>query len=292
MGDRAQVVVEGLVFGEAPRWHEGSLWFSDIHGHAVHRLAGGADQVVAEIDDRASGLGWLSDGSLIVVAMETARLLRVDVASGQVSPHADLSGFARGTLNDMIVRADGTAFVGDMGARIFSDEPDHSVPGQVLRVDPDGRVSVAWDDLRAPNGMVLTDDERTLLMAESGGLRVLAFDLGAAGGLGNVRTFADLVPDRDDVAVAAPDGICLDAEGAVWVADPIGARVLRVLEGGEVTDVHRVDGLTPVACVLGGPGRRTLFVCAAEGWRHHDVGHRRSGRVLALPVDVAGAGSP
>lgn len=292
MGEAATVWVEGLVFGEGPRWHDGSLWFSDIHAHRVHRVRDGVDEVVAEIDDRASGLGWLADGSTIVVAMESGRVLRIDPVSGDPSVHAEVSHLARGTINDMIVRSDGTAYVGDMGARTFSEHPDHSIPGQLFLIAPDGVVSVARDELRAPNGMILTDDERTLILAESGGLRLLAFPVAVDGTLGAERVFADLVPDRADVPVAAPDGICLDADGAVWVADPVGARVLRVLEGGEVTDVHRFEGLTPVACVLGGDDRRTLFVCAAEGWRYQDVGHRRSGRVLALPVDVPGAGKP
>jgi sugar lactone lactonase YvrE len=290
-GTEATVVVEDLVFGEGPRWHDDALWFSDIHGGAVHRLGSdGRHAVVAEVDDRPSGLGWLASGEPIVVAMETGRLLRLG-DGGVIGVHADLSALSRGSLNDMIVRSDGTAFVGDMGSRIFTEHPDHTVPGQVLRVTPDGAVGVAWDDLRAPNGMVLTPDERTLILAESGGFRLLAFDVADDGSLGGQRVFADL-PPAEGAPVCAPDGICLDADGAVWVADPLGARVVRVVEGGAVTDEHVLDGLTPVACVLGGADRRTLFVCAAEGWRHADVAHLRTGRVLAIPVDVPGAGRP
>jgi sugar lactone lactonase YvrE len=293
MGETAATTfVDGLVFGEGPRCRDGSLWFSDIHGRAVHRVdADGTRHVVATTEDRPSGLGWLPDGSLLVVAMESARLLRID-GDGAITEHADLSALTRGSLNDMIVRDDGTAYVGDMGARIFADHPDHSVPGQVLRVSPSGAVEVACDDLRAPNGMVLTPDESTLVMAESGGFRLLEFDVGTDGALAGRRTYAELVPASPDVPVAAPDGICLDAEGAIWVADPLGARVFRVRVGGEVTASHRFEGLTPVACVLGGPDRRTLYVCAAEGWRHDDVAGRRSGRILAMPVAVPGAGKP
>lgn len=292
MGERAATFVDGLVFAEGPRWREGSLWFSDIHGRAVHRVdADGTRHVVATTEDRPSGLGWLPDGSLLVVAMESARLLRV-AGDGDITEHADLSALARGSLNDMIVRDDGTAYVGDMGARIFADHPDHSVPGQVLQVSPAGGVRVVYDDLRAPNGMVLTEDETTLVMAESGGFRLLAFDVEPDGALAGRRTFAELVPESPDVPVAPPDGICLDADGAIWVADPLGARVFRVHDGGEVSASHRFEGLTPVACVLGGTDRRTLYVCAAEGWRHDEVAGRRSGRILALTVPVPGVGKP
>lgn len=286
-----RTVVEGLVFGEGPRWHEGALWFSDIHGGAVHRVAGGEDAVVVAIDEQPSGLGWLPDGSLVVVAMGTSRLLRLGETGGLVL-HADLTPFVRGVPNDMIVRSDGTAFVGDMGARIFDEEPDHSVPGQLLVVSPEGRVAVARDGLRAPNGMVLTDDERTLILAESGGLRLLGFSVAPDGSLGDEWVFAELHPSDPAARVSAPDGICLDAEGAIWVADPVGRRVLRVLDGGAVTDEVHLADLTPVACVLGGPDRRTLFVCAAQGWRRHDVLANPSGRILAFDVPVPGAGAP
>lgn len=286
-------VLEGLWFSEGPRWHDDALWFSDMHAHRVVRtvLDGSSTTVTEMAFDDPSGLGWLPDGRLLVVAMETQRLYRLE-HDGRLVEHADLSGIARGDINDMIVAADGTAYVGDMGAKIH-DPSAPRVPGQTIRVRPDGQVSCAADDLASPNGHILTDDGRTLVVAESGGSRLTAFDVAADGSLERRRTFAELRPAAGSpIAFAPPDGICLDAEGAVWVADPIGARVFRVLEGGEVTDEHRFDDVIPVACVLGGRDRRTLLVCVAASWKRDEVKQRASGRIDAFDVTVPGAGRP
>jgi sugar lactone lactonase YvrE len=222
--------------------------------------------------------------------MRTGRVLRLE--PGGLELHADLSGLARGVINDMISRRDGTLYVGDMGARIFDDQPDYSVPGQLLKVSPSGAVSVVWDDLRAPNGLILTDDERTLIVAESGGMRLTAFDIGVDGSLSEMRVFAELRSTDPAAPISVPDGICLDTEGAVWAADPLGRRVVRIRRGGEITDEIHPPGLTPVACVLGNADRKTLFICAAAGWTHRDVAHTRTGCVLAIQVGVAGCGAP
>jgi sugar lactone lactonase YvrE len=222
--------------------------------------------------------------------METQRLLRVE-PDGSLSEHADLSGLARGSINDMIVAADGTAYVGDMGSRIH-DAGSPRQPGQTIRVTADGAVSCAADGLQSPNGHILTDDGRTLIVAESGGSRLTAFDVDREGKLTNQRVYAELEPSRPNVSVAPPDGICLDAEGAVWVADPINARVSRVRQGGKVTDYIDFDDAIPVACVLGGSDRRTLLVCVAKDWRRDVVKQARTGRIDAIPVAVPGAGRP
>ena len=287
-----RTVLDGLYFSEGPRWHDGSLWFSDMHDHRVVRtdLEGAATTVVTIAHDEPSGLGWLADGRLLVVAMETQRLLRVE-RDGTVVEHADLSHIARGSINDMIVAADGTAYVGDMGSRIH-DPSSPRVAGQTIRVDPDGTVSCAADDLRSPNGHILTDDGRTLIVAESGGSCLTAFRVAADGSLHDKRTFADLKPTKAGLAFAPPDGICLDADGAVWVADPINAVVTRVVEGGEVTDLVTFDDVIPVACVLGGADRRTLLVCVAGDWKRDVVMKARTGRIDAFAVAVPGAGRP
>jgi sugar lactone lactonase YvrE len=291
IGSGPRTVLDGLYFGEGPRWHEGALWFSDMHGHRVVRtdLSGPASTVVEITHDEPSGLGWLADGRLLVVAMETQKLLRVE-PDGAVVEHADLTGLARGSINDMIVRADGTAYIGDMGMRIH--EGGERRPGQTIRVTPSGEVSCAADDLASPNGHILTEDGGTLIVAESAGSRLTAFDVGADGTLTNRRTYAELHPDKDGVTVAPPDGVCLDAEGAVWVADPIGARVFRVHEGGEVTDSIAFDGVIPVACVLGGTDRRTLLMCVAADWKRDVVSQARTGRIDAVDVEVPGVGRP
>jgi sugar lactone lactonase YvrE len=290
-GSGLRTVLDGLFFGEGPRWHEGALWFSDMHAHRVVRtdLGGQASTVVEITHDEPSGLGWLADGRLLVVAMETQKLLRVE-PDGEVAEHADLTGLARGSINDMIVRADGTAYIGDMGMRIH--EGGERRPGQTIRVTPSGQVSCAADDLASPNGHILTEDGGTLIVAESAGSRLTAFDVGADGTLTNRRTYAELHPEKDGVTVAPPDGICLDAEGAVWVADPIGARVFRVREGGEVTDSIAFDGVIPVACVLGGADRRTLLMCVAADWKRDVVRQARTGRIEAVDVEVPGVGRP
>jgi len=287
-----RTILDDLVFGEGPRWHDGRLWFSDMHDHRVvaTTLDGDATTIVRIEDDEPSGLGWLPDGRLLVVAMETQRLLRVE-PDGEIAVQADLSSAARGSLNDMIVSADGTAYIGDMGTRIQDLGTDRR-PGQTFRVGPDGAWDCAADDLQSPNGHVLTDDARTLIVAESGGMRLTAFTVREDGTLTDRRTFAELVPERDDVPVAPPDGICLDADGAVWVADPIGARVFRVREGGQVTDSIAYDDVIPVACVLGGPDRRTLLICVAADWKADALAGRRTGRIDAHDVVVPGAGRP
>ena len=246
---------------------------------------------VAEVThDEPSGLGWLPDGRLLVVAMETGKLLRRE-PDGTLVEHADLSGLARGSINDMIVAADGTAYVGDMGARL-SVEGSERVPGQSIRVAPDGSVSCAADDLASPNGHILTDDGRTLIVAESGASRLTAFDVQPDGTLADRRTYAELAPEKEGVKFAPPDGICLDAEGAVWVADPIGARVFRVREGGDVTDSIPFDGVIPVACVLGGDDRRTLFMCVAAHWKRDIVTASRTGRIDACTSTCRVQGRP
>jgi sugar lactone lactonase YvrE len=267
-----------------------------MHDHRVISTAldGDADTVVQVDDDEPSGLGWLPDGRLLVVAMETQRLLRLE-ADGTLAVHADLSSAARGSLNDMIVAADGTAYIGDMGVRIHELGAERRA-GQTFRVAPDGTWECAADDLQSPNGHILTDDGRTLIVAESGGGRLTAFTVREDGTLTDRRTYAELTPARDDVLFAPPDGICLDAESAVWVADPLGARVFRVLEGGDVTDTidftTDLAGLIPVACVLGGPDRRTLLMCVAADWKREALEGTRTGRIVATDVDVPGAGRP
>ena len=283
-------LLDGLRFTEGPRWYDGALWFSDMHDHRVLRVTpDGAATTVAEVnDDEPSGLGWLPDGRLLVVAMETQRLLRVD-QDGSIATHADLSAAARGDLNDMIVAADGTAYVGDMGQRV--QEGGARVPGQTFMVRPDGMWSVAADDLSSPNGHVLSEDGRTLIVAESGGACLTAFDVAADGTLSGRRQFAALTTPVAGMPAVA-DGICLDAEGAIWYADPLGGFVARVREGGEVTDRIPFDGVIPVACVLGGPERRTLYMCVAAHWRRSELGDKRTARIDAVEVDIPGAGRP
>ena len=286
-----QVVLDNLRFGEGPRWHDGALWFSDMHDHRVIRMDtnGVAETVVRVDDDEPSGLGWLPDGRLLIVAMETARLLRLE-ADGALVTHADLSAVVRGSLNDMIVNLDGTAYVGDMGSRI-QDPNSERKPGQTLRVVPDGSVSQAADELSSPNGHAVSEDGKLLVIAQSGGAELTAFDVAADGTLSGRRAYATLT--GVDGRPGIPDGFCLD-DGGAWYADPINLRLVRVAQGGEITETIDYTGEMglPIACVLGGEDRRTLYVCAAAGWKHEDVMAARSGRIDAYRVDIPGTGRP
>lgn len=274
------VFVSGLDFGEGPRWHDGRLWFSDFFQHTVSSVgADGVRKVELEIDDFPSGLGWLPDGRLLVVAMESRRLLRVET-DGLIATHADLSGVATGRCNDMVVAADGTAYVGNFGFVLG----DPMQPAALARVQPSGEVDVAADGLEFPNGTVITPDGRTLIVGETFGKRATAFSIADDGTLHDRRLWAEL-------GEVLPDGCTLDAEGAIWFADAGGTEVVRVREGGEVTDRVEV-GQHAFACALGGDDGRTLFVVAADSARDGEAQGTGSGTIRTLRADVPHAGLP
>ncbi len=288
----AETILSDFHFVEGPRWHENALWFSDMHGHRVMRstLDGTAEEVVRIEDDHPSGLGWLPDGRLLVVCMATQQLRRVE-ADRSVVVHADLSAIARGNCNDMISRADGTAWVGDMGFDVHAESAAPN-PGRTILVRPDGSAASAAEDLVAPNGHVLTEDGKTLIVAESGGFRLTAFDVASDGTLSNRRCYAELTPEPG-LDFAPPDGICLDAEGAVWLGDPIARKFYRVLPGGEVTDcVVPAEGAAAIACTLGGPDRRTLLMAVSRALPGPGTLEAGNAWIEALRVDVPGAGRP
>jgi sugar lactone lactonase YvrE len=288
---KARVLASGLYFGEGPRWHAGRLWFSDFYDHAVKSVdESGGLRTEIEIDDQPSGLGWLPDGRLVVVAMHRRQVLRVDPDG--VSVHADLSAIATWHANDMVVDRQGRAYVGNFGfeldqalkARgVESVIADHPT-ARLARVDPDGRVHVAAEDLHFPNGCVITPDGSTLIVAETLAMRLTAFDIGPDGSLSNRRVWATL-------GMRAPDGICLDAAGHVWVANAIAPECVLVAPGGEV--IATVETAQPCfACMLGGPQRRTLFMMTAPSSMAEVVSAARQGQIEYLEVAVAGAGWP
>lgn len=280
-------IIDGMCFGEGPRWHGGRLWVSDLVGGQVLAVdEAGGSEVVAECgDDHLSGLGFLPGGDLLVVAMSGRRVLRS--RGGRLVPHADLDALGHGGVNDMVVRADGFAYVGQMG-RAYDAHGVAPVPMPLLGVSPDGVVRPVAEDLRCANGMALTADASMLVVAESAGRCLTAFDVAADGSLRGRREFAAL-GGRDH-----PDGICLDAAGAAWVACPVGGRFIRVREGGEVTDAIEVErDRHAIACVLGGADRRTLYlVTAATLGDAARSRASRSSRVEAVRVAVPGAGTP
>jgi len=300
MADRAiRTVFDGMSYLEGPRWHAGRLYVSDFYTGDVVAvdLDGGADpETVANVPAQPSGLGWMPDGSMLVVSMRDRRVLRVR-DGGAPEVHADLSELAPWHLNDMVVDSQGRAYVGNFGFDLMSGAP--ITTAGIIRVDADGSATVAAEDLLFPNGTVILPDARTLVVSETLGGRLTAFDLGDDGTLSNRRVWAKLsdAPDTEDLGELiaaggiAPDGIALDAEGAIWVADALGGPVLRVREGGEILD--KVSPGTGVfACALGGADGRTLVMCAAPSFAEHERRDTREALLLACEVDVPRAGLP
>ena len=274
-------LVDGLAFAEGPRWHDGRLFFSDMHRDRVMAVdADGRLEEIAHVEGQPSGLGWLPDGRLLVVSMTDHRLLRLD--PGGLSEAADLSGLAAHPCNDMVVDAQGRAYVGHFGYDMFGG--GSPAPASLILVQPDGEVGVAADELQFPNGVVITPDGGTLIVGESMGARLTAFDVAADGSLSNRRVWAALEG-------AVPDGICLDAEGAVWVASPMSSEVLRVAEGGEVLARVPTDQLA-IACMLGGDDRRTLFILTTTSVEREECQAQRPARIETVTVEVPGAGLP
>ena len=299
MGERAfRTVLEGGSYFEGPRWHDGAWWASDFYRHTVSRVAsGGGETVVVEVENQPSGLGWLPDGSLLVVSMKDHRLLRV--ADGTESTHADLSDVCGGHLNDMVVDASGRAFVGDFGFDLMGGGAP--APASLKRVDPDGTVTVVAEDLRFPNGSVITPDGGTLIVGETWGNRFTAFDIGADGSLANRRVWADFGPEPVGGSVqeligqvvVAPDGCTLDADGHVWVADGLNARVLRVAPGGAIAEeISAPDGMGVFACALGGTDGRQLLLCCAPDFYEHTRAPVREAVLVTTEVAVPHAGLP
>jgi sugar lactone lactonase YvrE len=276
--------VKGLAFPESPRWHDGALWFSDFYTRRVSRVgADGRMEAVCEVPGQPSGLGWLPDGRLLVVSMNDRRLLRLDGRALTVV--ADLAAYAGGPCNDMLVDARGRAYIGNFGFDLQARAA--FAPTDLVVVMPDGTVRVAAHDMHFPNGTVLTPDGRTLIVAESYGQRLTSFDVADDGSLSGRRVWAQL-----EGRGVGPDGICLDAEGAIWLASPVSREVLRVREGGEVTDRLATKGQA-VACMLGGADRRTLFVLTGRVLTTPAQSlAERTGAIWTVRVPVAGAGRP
>lgn len=278
------VVLDGLKFPEGPRWHDGRLWFSDMHARRVMAMdPTGQTSVVCEVENKPSGLGFLQDGRLLVVSMADHRLLVLDRDLG-LREVADISPFVGGDANDMVVDAFGRSYIGNFGFDFAGGEDFQTTT--LVRVDPNGQACVVAEDLAFPNGAVITPDGKTLIVAETFGRRLTAFTVEEDGALAGRRTWADL-------GRATPDGICLDEEGAIWVASPTTAECLRVREGGEVlASVPMSEGRGAYACMLGGDDRKTLYICTAEGDEADRQAGRSRGWIEQVRVDVPGAGLP
>jgi sugar lactone lactonase YvrE len=276
----------GLKFTESPRWHDQKLWFLDIHDHKI-KTAGleGSLETVVEVPFIPNGFGLRGDGSVIVGDAFERQVHRWDGTA--LKPLADLRGITSFCLSDGIVDAQDRMYVGDIGYN-FLDPTLTPVDTCVIAcVEPDGRATVVADGLHFPNGMEVTPDGQTLIVAETMGHRLSAYDIRADGSLANRRVYAQL---PDDVG---PDGIALDAEGAVWVANPEGEyAALRVREGGEIVERVELARTNGYAVMLGGPERRHLFICASDSHDPAQIARTPSATLRVVEVDVPGAGIP
>ncbi len=287
-----RVLMDGIYFGEGPRWHEGRLWFSDFYASAVKSVSPAGDgRIEFEIDDRPSGLGWMPDGSMLIVSMTKRQLLR-RAPSGEISVHADLGGVAGFHCNDMVVDAEGRAYVGNFGFDLDAEMLARGVDAVIAEhptanlacVEPDGTVGVAAEAMHFPNGPVITPDGKRLIVGETLAGALTAFDIAPGGALGNRRLWASTWP-------RVPDGITLDGEGAIWIANPIAPECVRIAEGGEVLEV--VDTGQPCyACMLGGDDGRTLFMLTARTSIADQAAQAPNGRLLIATVDAPHAGWP
>jgi sugar lactone lactonase YvrE len=291
---KARPFVEGLSFGECPRWRDGRLWYSDFYQGTVSSAGVDGDvRVEVEVPTGPAGLGWLPDGRLLVVARKERTVLRLE-PDGSLVHHGDLKPAATFHGNDMVVDRHGHAFVGNFGfdldrfieeeglVALFEEPGPPTTP--LIRLDPDGSVSLAADDMGFPNGTVITPDGKTMIIAETLRACLTAFDLEPDGHLHRRREWASL-------SWCAPDGICLDAGGRVWVANAAGPECMLVAEGGEVVD-RVTTSQTCFACMLGGPEGKTLYMVTAPISTESVVSTTFAGRIEQVDVDVPGAGLP
>lgn len=276
----SKILLDSLCFGEGPRWRDGYLWLSDMHDQKVLRVqpSGNHEIVVQLADDQPSGLGWLPNGDMLIVAMSSRRLLRFD--GTEVSVHADLSDLASGRCNDMVVDRLGRAYVGNFGFDLHNGETQKHA--ELILVEPDGSARCVNDDVLFPNGTVITPDDRTLIVGETFAAQLSAFDIETDGNLTNRRVWAQL-PDG-----AVPDGICLDAAGGIWSASPSTNNCIRQLEGGEVTHEIKLER-GAFACMI---GDGNLYVLTSSTSNPQQCKSRRDARVEVFPAPYPAAGLP
>ncbi len=271
-----ELVLDGIDFGEGPRWHEGRFWFSDFYQHTISSIGDDGQRVVEHADvGRPSGLGWLPDGRLLFVEMESRTVRRVE-ADGSVVVHADLSAIATGHCNDMVVDAAGNAYVGNFGFDM--EAAANFAVASLALVRPDGSTEVAAIDLMFPNGSVIVDDGATLIVGESFGGKFVAFDIGSDATLSNRRIWAE-------VEGMAPDGCTVDAAGGIWFSDALGKRVVRVVEGGEVTHQLPTEDHT-YACMLGGKEGDQLFALTCVDAHPSKSAGTGTGKLWVTTVDL------
>ncbi len=283
MQNQTRLVTAGLAFGESPRWHDGRLWLCNWGtGEIIAVDADGKSDVVLTVPAILPySIDWLANGQLLVMSGREGLLLRQE-ADGTLATHADLRSLSNSPWNEIVVDGRGNIYVNGGGPAPAPGE--HFGPGTIVLITPDGTIRQVADNIAFANGMAVTPDNKTLIIAESHANRLTAFDIAADGSLSNRRVWADLD--------GFPDGICLDADGAAWYADVPNKRCVRVREGGEVLQTVEADRGC-FACMLGGPDGRILFIVAAE-WRgfEHMIGDARTGQVLSVEAPAPGTGWP
>ena len=285
----AEPFLSGLFFGECPRWHDGRLWYSDFFDHAVFSVSpDGERRVEVSFDGEPAGLGWLPDGRLLINSRLDRAVMRRE-PDGTIVHHGDLTPWATWHANDMVVASNGQAYAGNFGFDLDglydgTVQPTAISSTSLVRVDPDGTSCEAATDLAFPNGTVITEDGATLIIAESFGGRLTAFDRGEDGTLTNRREWAALPG-------IAPDGICLCADGSIWVSNALAPECVRVAEGGEVL-ARVVTSMNCYACMLGDDDRRTLYMITAVDSAAAKARAARDGAIEKARTAVPGAGLP
>jgi sugar lactone lactonase YvrE len=285
----SETFLTGLFFGECPRWRDGRLWYSDFFDGAVFSVSPEGDRrTEVEFDGEPAGLGWLPDGRLLINSRLDRAIFRRE-QDGTVVRHGDLTPWATWHANDMVVASNGQAYAGNFGFDLDglydgTTEPSAIAPTSLVRVDPDGTSCEAAADIAFPNGTVITDDDATLIIAESMGQRLTAFDRQPDGSLTGRREWAPLPG-------IAPDGICLCSDGTVWVANALGSECVRVAEGGEILE-RVITSQGCFACMLGGEDRRTLYLVTAASSDAAKARVERNGALERVRTSVPGAGLP
>ena len=287
MTNTTEILIDGLTFTEAPRWHEGRLYFSDFFTHQVLAVdTKGQLETIVKTPFQPSGLGWLPDGSLLIVSMNDQKLLRFN--NGELTEAADLSTLANHYCNDMVVDRNGNAYIGNFGFDLHGGES--LKPTNLILVRPEEDPCVVAENLFFPNGTVITPDGKTLILGETFSSCLTAFDINSDATLSNRRVWADL-SSIEEGYVPVPDGICLDAEGAIWVASPSTNDVIRIEEGGSLLDKIEVD-MGAFACMLGGEKGNTLFISTAKDSQEEICLREKSARIETVEVNIPRAGLP
>ena len=302
-------LIGGLYFGEGPRWHENKLWFSDFYSHKVMTLdENNSLETVCEVPSQPSGLGWLPNGDLLIVSMLDRKILRF--SEGSISVHADLSEYVAHKCNDMVVGRDGTAYVGNFG---MGDAGESLNSTHLMIVKSDGTVLKGPDNLLFPNGTVITEDGKNLIIGETLGAKLTSFDIEDNGELTNRKLWARTSPlfslliikflssmgfDLSKVDFSkysknlhVPDGICLDEKNGIWIASPTTKAVVRIEKGGNITDtINTPKGA--FACMLGGRERKTLYVIISNSSDPEEAQASPEGEIHSIEVEFPGVGKP